>query len=281
MIRFAITFTLTTEILARTMLRVALLLVALPAALAAIECAPGTYWHTRGSVDCGPAQGCPATGGTLAQCCCACHANYYCPGGKRDQPEDACPAGSTSPPGSTSASDCTGGPPGPSPPPGPSGAFSQIHIAYTGRPNEFSVDFVGGSGATRTLTSMDRTNWTAAPATSFSHPTIGYMSQGLLRFPGAKGQQPTYYMVGDASSNSSVFTVVPNITRPEVFAVYADFGFANDVCLNDLIKSAANGTFDAVLHAGACQWRLTPCPLEPCVAPHPHPHSLSLCSCAR
>ena len=222
----------------------ALLVATTTTALAAVECVPGTYWHTRGSVDC-------ASGGTCvntpATCCCACHANYYCPGGKKDQPEDACPAGSTSPPGSTSASDCTGGP-GPSPP--PSSGFSQIHIAYTGRPNEFSVDFVGGAGATRTLTSFDRTNWTAAPATSFSHPTIGYMSQGLLSFPGARSEQPTYYMVGDGSANSSIFTVVPNITRPEVFAVYADFGFANDVCLNDLIASAANGTFDAVLHAG-------------------------------
>jgi len=32
---------------------------------------PGTYWHTRGSVDCGAAQGCPATGGTAAECCAA------------------------------------------------------------------------------------------------------------------------------------------------------------------------------------------------------------------
>jgi hypothetical protein len=202
-----------------------LLLLALPvAAFSAVECSPGTYWHTRGTVDCGPAQGCPATGGTTAECCCACHANFYCPGGKKSQPEDACPAGSTSPPNSTSASDCTGGPPPPPPP--PSGAFSQIHVAYTGRANEFSIDWVGGSGGpTRTLTSLDRATWTATPAASFTHPTIGLMSHGLLSFPARlPGGSAAYYMVGDAALNSSVFTVTPNVTRPEVFAVYGDFG---------------------------------------------------------
>lgn len=52
---------------------------AAPVGSSAIECVPGTYWHTRGSVDCGAAQGCPATGGTIAECCCDCHANFYCP----------------------------------------------------------------------------------------------------------------------------------------------------------------------------------------------------------
>jgi len=111
--------------------RLALSLVALACAgatAAPIECVPGTYWHTRGSVDCGAAQGCPATGGTAAECCCACHAGYYCPGGAKSQPEDACPAGTTSPPGATSAAACTGGAPTPTPtrapppPPPPAGA---------------------------------------------------------------------------------------------------------------------------------------------------------------
>ena len=182
---------------------------------AAVECAAGTYWHTRGSADCHPGG---SAGCTVATCCCACHADYYCPGGAKDQPEDACPAGSTSPPMSTSAADCTGGP---APPP-TNGSFSQVHIAYTGRPNEFSVDFVGGAGQTTTYTSLDQARWTATAAASFPHPTIGYMSAGILRFPGAASGQAAYYMVGDASANSSVWTVTPNITaRPEVFAVYA------------------------------------------------------------
>ena len=210
----------------------------LPRALGAVECVPGTYWHKHGSVDC--ATSTCTTDPSQATCCCSCHANYYCPGGAKTQPEDACPAGSTSPPMSTSAANCTGGPPP------PAGGFEQIHVAYTGNANELSVDFVGGSGKTQVWTSLDQRVWTSAPAASFSHPTIGYMSAALLRFPGAAAGAAAYYMVGDSASNSTVFTVHPTLARPEVFAVYGDFGFANDVCLGDLVSDAAAGTFDAV-----------------------------------
>ena len=225
---------------------VILLLGLLQVSRGAVQCTPGTYWHTRGSVDCTSGSSSCTTTPSPATCCCACHANYYCPGGAKEQPEDPCPAGSTSPPKSTSASNCTGGPPP------PTGGFSQIHVAYTGNANELSIDFVGGSGKTTVWTSLDKQAWTASPATSFSHPTIGYMSAGLLRFPGAAAGEEAYYMVGDASANSSAFTVHPTLARSEVFAVYGDFGFANDVCLSDLIAEAAAGTFDSSLHVGDC-----------------------------
>ena len=109
---------------------------------------------------------------------------------------------------------------------------------------------MGGSGKTTVWTSLDKKVWTASPATSFSHPTIGYMSAGLLRFPGAAAGAEAYYMVGDSTANSSTFTVHPTLARSEVFAVYGDFGFANDVCLSDLIAEAAAGTFDSSLHVG-------------------------------
>ena len=125
-----------------------------------------------------------------------------------------------------------------------------MHIAYNGIPGQFSVDFVGGSGSTLVWTSLSGNAWKSAPCTSFTHPTIGYMSAGLLDFssvaPGAKAS----YMVGDARSNSSVYTVTPKVTRPEVYAVYGDFGIANDVCMPDLIAEAAKGTYDSVLHVG-------------------------------
>jgi hypothetical protein len=35
-----------------------------------------------------------------------------------------------------------------------------------------------------------------------------------------------------------------------VFAVYGDFGTANDVCQPDLVAKAAAGAFDSVLHVG-------------------------------
>ena len=201
------------------------------------------YWHTRGSVDCGPAQGCPATGGTAAECCCACHADYYCPGGAKNQPELPCPAGSSSPPDSTSESACTGGPP---PPPG--GSFSQVHIAYTGKPALLSVDFVGGSGAVSVFTSVAGGPWRQANATSFAHPTIGYMNSALLDFSGVAAGATARYVLG--STNGTVFSVVPIVARAEVFAVYGDFGTANDVCLPALIAGAAAGEYDAVLHVG-------------------------------
>lgn len=36
----------------------------------------------------------------------------------------------------------------------------------------------------------------------------------------------------------------------ERFAVFGDFGLANDECMTDLISEAAKGTFDSVLHVG-------------------------------
>ena len=214
-------------------------------ALAPVECAPGTYFHKHGSVDCAPS--CPASGGTAAECCCACHADYYCPGGKKTQPELPCPPGTTSPPKSTSPADCAGGPgPGPAPP----SAFEQVHVAYTGVPAVWSVDFVGGSGAIQVFTSIDAGNtWRAAPATSFAHPTIGYLSQAELDFRGVAPGARARYALG--ARNGTVFEVTPIVAaRPEVFAVYADFGTANDVCMPALIAGAASGEFDAALHAG-------------------------------
>lgn len=171
------------------------------------------------------------------------HPAYPLQGGKRDQPEDACPAGSTSPPKSTSAADCTGGP---APP--PSGDFTQVHVAYAGKPGILSVDFVGGSGSLSVWTSLDNATWKQAAASSFSHPTIGYMSQALLDFSGVQAGAKAYYKVG--SPNTTSFAVVPIVTRPEVFAVYGDFGTANDVCMDSLIAGAAKGEFDSVLHVG-------------------------------
>ena len=179
-----------------------------------------------------------------ATCCCPCHADYYCPGGAKNQPELPCPAGSTSPPNSTSESDCTGGPP---PPPG--GSFSQVHIAYTGKPGVLSVDFVGGSGSVSVFTSVAGGAWVGANASSFLHPTIGYTNAALLDFTGVAPGATARYALG--SPNGTAFSVVPIVSqRPEVFAVFGDFGTANDVCMPALIEGAANGEFDSVLHVG-------------------------------
>jgi alkaline phosphatase D len=60
------------------------------------------------------------------------------------------------------------------------------------------------------------------------------------------------YKVGSDSTGWSqpfTFTNEPN-ARPLVFGVYADFGFSNDESLPALMKDAAAGGFDYVIHAG-------------------------------
>lgn len=44
--------------------------------------------------------------------------------------------------------------------------------------------------------------------------------------------------------------VTPIVNRPEVHAVFGDFGYANDVCMDQLIKDAEAGVYDSVLHVG-------------------------------
>jgi hypothetical protein len=153
------------------------------------------------------------------------------------------------------------------------------------------------SAAAQAWTSLDNKTWSAAtPATTFHAPTIGYMSQATLSFAGvAPGAQAFYKVAAGADDVSPVFTVVPELARPEVFAVYGDFGRAsargtlrsparhashpppfavlNDVCMTDLTKSAAAGDFDSVLHVG--DWACVKTPERPQEEPtntHPNTH---------
>ena len=152
------------------------------------------------------------------------------------------------------------------------------------------MDFVSSAAGAQTYVSMDNQTWapTAAAPTTFSVPTIGYMSQALLDFsavaPGAKA----YYKLASGGVET-VHAVVPQVLGAEKFAVYGDFGLcvmepppplprgrpspltprppcatspptpphpfvfpgsANDACMDTLIKGAAAGEFDSVLHVG-------------------------------
>ena len=127
---------------------------------------------------------------------------------------------------------------------------SLTDITYTGIPGRLAVDFVStvaGSAAAHTSIDGGRT-WLLSPATSLEFPTIGYLGQAALEFtgvaPGAKAQ----YFITAAGSNSSVYEVTPIVARPERFAVFGDFGLAEDVCMDDLIAQAGTGAFDSVLH---------------------------------
>lgn len=159
--------------------------VCLAAQVSALDCPPGTYFHDRGSFDCDPK--CDKSNPTPA-CCCTCGIGFFCPGETAVQAEEPCFEGMTSPPGSTSLFNCTG----------PTPAIGQIHIAYTGVPGQFSVDFVSSVDSASAVsafvyTSADNATWSAASATTFAIPTIGVLAQALLSWPGVVAGQRVHY----------------------------------------------------------------------------------------
>ncbi len=132
-------------------------------------------------------------------------------------------------------------------------SVEQIHISYTGILGELSVDFVSSDSEGYVAFSIDKSNFTNVKTTSLTFNDVGTLHQGLMTFPataGAKG----YYKVGGGRSGhwSDVFEIepVPSSYPSQKYAVFGDFGYSNDVCLDDLIKSAQNGVYDAVLHVG-------------------------------
>lgn len=129
--------------------------------------------------------------------------------------------------------------------------IEQIHISYTGKAGELAVDFVASAkGNAAVYYSTDKATWKSSPATQFNAPTIGYMSQALMDFSGiAPGAAAYYYLTGGAD-NSTTFTVTPIVARPEIFAIYGDFGLKNDISMDSLIAEAQKGSYDSVLHVG-------------------------------
>lgn len=101
----------------------------------------------------------------------------------------------------------------------------QIHIAYTGKAGQLSVDFVSSISGAAAYTSRDKVTWTGVAASSLRVATIGYLSQALLDFTGIAPGAEAYYIVSGGGTNSSVYAVTPIVARPEVFAVFGDFGY--------------------------------------------------------
>jgi len=134
--------------------------------------------------------------------------------------------------------------------------IEQIHVSYTGILGQYSVDFVSSDPDGYVAWSLDNTTFTTVNSTSFYFSTIGNMHQGLLDFPSSGTLQPgtpAYYKVGTSKVGwSPVFEVTPIPKRypSEVFAVFGDFGLANDVSMNALISDAQTGVYDSVLHVG-------------------------------
>ena len=143
------------------------------------------------------------------------------------------------------------------PPPSLSLRTSQVHISLTGRVGEMGVDFVSSAGS-RGLSARFGTSAGAltstVPATSTPFTGAGWSAtMNFAFFTGLLPATTYYYQVGSDSegwSQTFSFFNQPESISPPVFAVFADFGFGNDVSMSDIVSEAASGGFDMILHAG-------------------------------
>ena len=137
-------------------------------------------------------------------------------------------------------------------------APEQVHVSYTGKPSELALDFVSSSNEQAYVTVTSRGVNTRVNTSSFHFPQIGYMNQALLSFPGIeRGESASYTITADGASSES-FSVTPELSHPERFAIFGDFGLVNDVCMEDLTAQAKAGVYDSVLHVGDCAYTFSP-----------------------
>ena len=126
----------------------------------------------------------------------------------------------------------------------------QVHLSYTGKPAELSVDFVSTVATASIAVTQPNGAVTTVNSTSFYFNQIGYMHQALLSFPGIAPGASATYKITSAGESTDVFTVTPELSYPERFAIFADFGLVSDICMKDITEFAKNGEFDSVAHAG-------------------------------
>ena len=115
-------------------------------------------------------------------------------------------------------------------------------------PGDLAVDFVSaGADGNVSFAASASGPFTTRASTSFAFPSVGFMHQAVMSFGAAPAG---FYKVGSAGGESAVFAVTPSPARSEVFAVLGDFGLRHDECMADLVRGAAAGEFDSVLHVG-------------------------------
>lgn len=129
-------------------------------------------------------------------------------------------------------------------------AQEQAHLSLTGSTTSMALDFV--------VANPDATNIKVTFGPS-SLATVDCQTQTLNTY---KAQWCTALMSGLQANtmysytiSSSDKTFTSNFTnqpsaRPPIFAVYADFGVANDLSLSSLLSLSSSGGFDYVIHAG-------------------------------
>jgi hypothetical protein len=133
----------------------------------------------------------------------------------------------------------------------------QIHLSYTGKLGQLSVDFVcaaGGGAGSVGFTVDGKKTWATANASFITYASIGDMQQALIApaWAPAPGAALSYYCACADGSKSDVFAVTPVPARypSEVHVVFGDFGLVNDVSMASLIADATNGAYDSILHVG-------------------------------
>jgi hypothetical protein len=213
---------------------------------AGVTCEPGTYYKKYGP-DCGAD-------------CCACVEGSYCPGGTK-QEMFPCPAGTCSPAGASAeaqcvAPACSGPGPGPSPGPTPSGAYTQVHLSFTGSPTEMAVSFAVPNGACRGAATVAYgtapgalKNTASADAVSFSG---GGQAKPLCTYfttlKNLENNTDYYYSIEDGETFQ--FRNQNDRAGGRVYCVMGDMGTANDQAAAQLAYEASNGVYDAVIYAG-------------------------------
>ena len=132
----------------------------------------------------------------------------------------------------------------------------QVHISLTGRAHEMGVDFVTSAGS-RGLAAKFGTSPSAltsvAPATSTQFSGAGWTAtMNAAYMTGLAPATTYYYAVGsDAEGWSETFSFVnEQAARPPIAAVFADFGYGNDISMPEILRASAAGEFDLILHAG-------------------------------
>jgi hypothetical protein len=130
-------------------------------------------------------------------------------------------------------------------------AQEQLHLSLTGAANEVALDFVvHPANATQVAVTLNGApvdaDCTTATINAYTAQFCVALFSGL-----APNTQYTYAVTSSAAARPVTysFTNAPS-ARPPIFAVYADFGFGNDVSLSALVKDAAQNGFDYVIHAG-------------------------------
>jgi len=145
----------------------------------------------------------------------------------------------------------------------------QVWITTTGKPGEMAVSWATqGAGAASEAVAYGPTPALALAATAASSVYSDSMATPIrihiATLTGLLDNTRYYYAVGGNTTGVRSFTSAPQRPGGKIYAVFADFGVADDYSLPSLLAEAAAGAFDAVVFGGGASARAPPPrPLSP------------------